>query len=512
MSREHGLVRAAGIIALGNVASRVIGLAREAVIADLFGATGLVSVFRVASIVPSMIYDLLIGGMLSAALVPVFSQVEEQKGRDALWALFSRVISLIALVLSAVVLLVELLAPQVAWLLGGGFAPDLQASLVKMIRIITPTVLCFGLAGAMTGLLYSLRRFSYTAFGAAVFNLGIVIAAPLLAGRLDAYSLPVGVVLGSFLQLAVQSPGLRGGRLRPSLRVSDPDLKRILFLYLPILLGVVVANIQVGIDRRLASSTGASSIAWMANATTLFALAHGLVGVAVAQAVLPTLSRQSAAHDPEGFRRTLGQGLRLVLVLIVPATLALLVLARPATALLFEHGAFTANDTFWVSAALRYYLIGLIFAALDWPLMFGFYAEQNTLTPNLVGVFSVGVYLAVALLLLRPLGFLGLVLADSAKQVTHCVTMLILTRRRLGTLADLGLVRTAGKALLAAGAMAGLMVAVQWGLEPATPQGLGGRLALVAGMGAVGLGAYLALSRLMRVPEIALLRGLARRR
>lgn len=509
---RRGIAGAAAIIALGSTASRVLGLAREAVIADLFGASGLVSVFRVASIVPSMIYDLLIGGMLSAALVPVFSQVEEQEGQPALWALFSRVVSLIAIVLAGVVLLVELLAPQVAWLLGGGFAPDLQVILVRMIRLITPAVLFFGLSGAVTGLLYSLRRFTYTALGAAVFNLGIVVAAPLLAGRLGAFSLPLGVLLGSLLQLLVQSPGLRGVRLRPRLDLSNPALRHIFVLYLPIVLGVVIANIQIGIDRRLASSTGPSSIAWMANATTLFQLAHGLVGVAVAQAVLPTLSRLSAANDQPGFRRTLGQGLRLVLVLIVPATLGLLVLARPAIALLFEHGAFTANDTLQVTAALRFYLIGLIFAAADWPLNFAFYARQNTLTPNLVGVLSVGVYLAVALLLYRPLGFLGLVLADSAKQVSHCLTMLYLTHRRLGGLAGLGLARTTGKALLAAGAMAGLMALALGPLSSVAGRGTIGELILVGVVGGMGALAYLGLAALLRVDEVGVIRNLIWRR
>ena len=337
-----GIARAASIIALGNIASRVLGLVREQIIAYLFGASGLVSVFRVASTVPTMIYDLLIGGMLSAALVPVFSQVAEQEGRAALWALFSRVASLVAVVLAVLVLLLEVLAPQVAWLLGGGFDPDLQAALAQMIRILAPAVLFFGLSGVVTGLLYALKRFTYPAFGAAVFNLGIIVAAPLLAGRLDDFSLAVGVLLGSLLQLLIQTPDLRDVRLRFRLDLPHPALRRILKLYLPIALGLVVSNLQIAIDRRLASSTGESSIAWMANATTLIQLPHGLVAVAISLAVLPTLSRLSARDDMAGFRGTLGQGLRLVLVLIVPATLGLLVLGqadhRPAVRARRVHG------------------------------------------------------------------------------------------------------------------------------------------------------------------------------
>jgi putative peptidoglycan lipid II flippase len=510
--QSSGIARAASIIALGNIASRILGLVREQVIAYLFGATGLVSAFGIAAKVPKMIYELLIGGMLSAALVPVFSEVAEQEGHPALWALFSRVASLVAVVLAALVLVLEGLAVPLAWLLGGGFEPELQGALARMLRIIAPAVFFFGLSGVVTGLLYTLKRFTYPAFGAAVFNLGIVIAAPLLAGRLDAYSLAVGVFLGSLLQLLIQTPDLRDVRFRFRLDLSHPALRRILILYLPIALGLVISDVQIAIDQRLASSTGESSIAWMDRATTLIQLPHGLVAVAISLAVLPTLSRLSAAGDNEGFRRTLGQGLRLVLILILPATLGLLVLAEPIVALLFQHGRFTAHDTFWTAWALRYYLLGLVFAAVDWPLNYAFYARQDTLTPALVGVLAVGVYLAVALTLIRPLGMLALVLADSVKHISHALTMLALTGRRMGGLADLGLGQTAAKTLLAAGAMAGLMLAVLNCITHLSgSDGLGARLLAVAITGGVGGLAYLGLVTLLRVEDVGLLRSLVQR-
>jgi putative peptidoglycan lipid II flippase len=512
-SEQARIARSAGIIALGNVASRVLGLVREAVITDSFGASGLVSAFRVASIVPTMLYDLLIGGMLSAALVPVFSEVADREGKEVLWALFSRVASLVAVVLAGALLLIEILAPQIAWLLGGGFEPELQAAVTQMIRIITPALLFFGLSGVVTGLLYALKRFTYTALGAAVFNLGIIIAVPLLKGQIDVSSLAVGVLIGALLQLSIQIPGLRGVRLRFALDLSHPALRRILVLYLPIAAGLIISNVQIAIDRRLASSTGDSSIAWMANATTLFQLPHGLVAVAISLAVLPTLSRLSAAGDRDGFRRTLGQGLRLVLVLIVPATLGLLVLARPAVALLFEHGQFTADDTFQTAWALRYYLLGLIFASVDWPLNYAFYARQNTLVPALVGVFSVGIYLAVALLLVRPLGMLGLVLADSAKQFSHALTMLVLTQQRFGGLAGQRLAQTAGKAFLAAGVMAGVMsLTLYLVLRWIGAGSLIGELAVVGITAGLGILVYLGLASLLHIEEFGLLRDAVARR
>jgi putative peptidoglycan lipid II flippase len=508
-----GIAQAASIIALGNIASRLLGLVREQVIAYLFGATGLVSAFGIAAKVPKMIYELLIGGMLSAALVPVFSEVAEQGGRPALWALFSRVVSWVAVVLAGLVLILESLASPIAWLLGGGFEPELQLALAQMLRIIAPAILFFGLSGVVTGLLYTLRRFTYPAFGAAVFNLGIIIAAPLLEGRLDAHSLAVGVLLGSLLQLLIQTPDLRDVRFRFRLDLSHPALRRILTLYLPIAVGLVISDVQVAIDQRLASSTGESSIAWMDRATTLIQLPHGLVAVAISLAVLPTLSRLSAASNQKGFQQTLGQGLRLVLILIVPATIGLLILAEPIVSLLFEHGRFTAHDTFWTAWALRYYLVGLVFASVDWPLNYAFYAQKDTLTPALVGVVSVGVYLVVALTLIDSLGMLGLVLADSVKHISHALIMLTLTQRRIGRVTSRALGQTVAKTLLAAGAMAGLMVPILRGISDLLgTDGLGPRFVAVAVTGAVGGLVYLGSVTLLRVPDIRLLRDLGRQR
>jgi putative peptidoglycan lipid II flippase len=242
-------------------------------------------------------------------------------------------------------------------------------------------------------------------------------------------------------------------------------------------------------------------------------LPHGLVAVAISLAVLPSLSRLSAAGDREGFRQTLGLGLRLVLVLIIPATLGLLVLAEPVISLIFEHGKFTADDTFWTTWALRYYLIGLVFAAIDWPLNYAFYAQQNTLTPALVGILSVGVYLAVALLLIQPLGMLGLVLADSAKHLAHALTMLVLTQRRLGRLTDLALGRTAAQALLGALGMAGSMALALGFLAPRIDSaGLVGSVILVLLPAGLGAAVYLGLAHLLRVEELDLIRTLVRGR
>ncbi len=499
--REAGLARSASILGLGNIASRVIGLAREAIISGYFGSSGELSAFRLAARVPTMIYDLLVGGMLSAALVPVFSEYTRADRRDELARVASTIFSLIALAMGAIVLVLELFAGPLSRLLGDFEDPALQGVLARSLRIIAPVVIFFGLSGGVTGLLYALRRFTYTAFSGAVFNLGIVVAAPLLANRIGIYALPLGIVGGGLIQLAVLAPGLRDMRVRFSATWSHPAVRRILRLYVPIALGLIVTQMQIIMDGRWASATGANSLSWMGYATTLIQLPLGLVPVAVSLAALPTLSQRAAAADWVGFQNVFGRGLRLVLVLLIPATVGLWVLAGPTIRLLFEHGVFEAHDTYWTTIALRLYLLGLMFAGVDFLLNYTFYARQDTRTPAIVGVLSIGLYFVAALALKGPLGFQGLVLADSVKQFGHMVIMTFLIMRSVGRLQGQRIFSTLAKSLAAALLMGvSVWLVARW-LDPWAAIGLVGEAAVVAVAGGLGIVLYVAGLRWLRLPE-----------
>lgn len=502
-SQSMIIAQSAAIITLGNITSRLLGVVRETVISYLFGATGLVSAFRLAALVPTTVYDLLMGGMISASLVPVFSEYSTPERRQELGRVAGAVFSFAALGLILTVLFLEFAAPLLAQILGGGFGSQLLGVTADLTRLILPAILFFGFSGISTGLLYASQKFIYPAFGAAIFNLGLILGILLLAPSLGIHALAVGVVLGAFLQLAIQLPGLRGMGLSWNL-AFHPALRRIAVLYFPVLLGLVVSNVGILIDRNLASRTGEQSIAWMANATTLIQLPLGLVAVAISAAVLPSLSQFTVSGEEERFRRTLATGLRMVLFLILPAAAGLWALGVPLIDLIFEHGAFTAFDAQMTEAALAFYLLGLPFAAIDQPLIFAFYARGDTKTPVLVGIFAVGVYLAVALLTIVPMGFLGLVLANSLQWASHAAAMLFLTEWRMGGVRGQGVFSAAAKTGAAALAMAGVAYLVgQWLL------GLGwdGFLAeatLVALAGGVGLGVYILIVAMLRSPEVNL--------
>ncbi len=505
--RGDGLARSASLLSIGNVASRVLGLLREMVINAIFGPSGLVSAFTVASLVPTMLYDFLVGGMLSAALVPVLSDYARPERRGELTRLVGALVSLAAVTLAGLVLLLQATAPQVAWLLAGGFQdldPTLLPLTVRLIRLIAPAVWFFSMAGLLTAILYALHRFTFPALATAVYNLGIVIAAPLLAPRLGITSLVVGVLLGSGAQFAVMAWDVQRAGLRVRVQWSHPALGRILRLYWPIAAGLVVAQFQVGLDRRLASGTGEESIAWMRSATTLQQLPLGLISVAISLAALPRLSRHFAAGDEAAYRRTLDQGLRMVLLLITPAVVALWLLGEPAIRVLFQRGAFTPGDTLEVSRALRVYLIGALFAAVDFPLNYAFYARNNTFLPSLVGVISVGVYAGTAFALLPGLGYLGLVWADTAKQAGHALIMVSLLLLLVGRL-EHGTLRTFLLVVVSSAIMAGAILALAWAwrrLSPLPPGAFLDSLALLAWAGGGGLLVYALTLHRLRVPGV----------
>lgn len=504
---NHGIVRAAAVLAAGNVASRVLGLAREMVKANLFGTSPLLAAFQAAAYVPTSLFDLIIGGMVNSSLVPVFSDYADKSKRDELWQVLSMVLSAATVVLLIVVAIVELLAPQVAWLVGAAnFAEaDLSAFSVSLIRMTTPAVLFLGIASILTGALYALKRFTIPAFIGAAFNGTIVVVALLNPGEIR--SLVWGLLLGSLLQVLLQLPALRDARLRWTLNLRHPAIRRIIRLYIPILAGLVVNQLAIMLSYNLAIRTGDQSLNYMNYATTLYQFPLGLVVTALSIATLPTLSQQ--ASDLNLFKQTLGDGLRLVLALILPATTGLFALAPFIIGLLFEHGRFISADTATTALVLRVYLVGMPFAAADQMLVFASYARKDTWRPALVGFISIIIYSITALALLRPLGLLSLMVADAVKHIVHMTIMLWVLRRQLNGLAGDPVLRSTAKSLVAA-VLTGLAAAwaaqsiagqtttpVVAHLLPVIAGGLAGALAYTASVFALNITETRALPRLL---------------
>ncbi len=526
------IARAAAVIGIGGLASRVLGLFRVTVKADLFGATGMVSALEAATVIPTSLYNTLIGGVISSALVPVFSEYTPKGRRDDLWYIVSSLMTLVTIILAVLVILTELAASWVIRLPSGGLETEFLQVGARLLRVAMPSVIFMTLSGILTGLLFALKRFTLASFSAVAVNACVVAMALLFGERWGVMSIAAGLLVGAAAQMLLQLFGLRDANLRPIFNLSHPGLRRIGRLYVPVMFSLIIGEFAAILSFNLASHTSEEGVAWMRYAAQLIQLPLGLVAMAVSFAILPTLSQQAQlgrnssvdGTKPvqrkrwprnEPFMATLAQGVKLVLVLTIPAAVGMFVLAEPIVGLVFEHGDFGAYDTLNTAQALRFALLGLVFAAVDWPLNSAFYARQDTLTPALVGLIAIAIYIVVALApaYFGALTLNGLILASSVQWASHALIMLWLLNRRMGGLQGHGMIRLLSKILTASACMG----VVTWLVAELLAQALlpGSLLAEVIVVGiatVIGFTVYVALMALLRADTGGLVREITKRR
>lgn len=521
LTAGQGIGTAAALLMAGTILSRVLGLAREQVTAYMFGTGDRVAAFTIADNIHTMLFDLVISGMMQAALIPVLSEYAGEERRDELRSITGTLLTISALGIGAVVVLLEIFAPAAVAVMTELGATEQARSqevvdlTVEMVRLILPAVWLLSISTILMATLYALQRFTRPALSLSVRNAAIVFAA-LTLGRttLGVRSLVVGIVLGALLLVAIQLPGLKDAMPRPNFNLRHPAIKRIYLLYLPIFVGLFANTFALIVDRNLAWRVGEDALGAMRFATTLNQMILGLVAAAISLAALPALSRHFSAGDEDAYRATLARGLRMVTVLVIPAALGMAALSWPVVRLIFFHGETSREGAELIWLALLLYLPGTLFAAFDQVLIFAFYARQNTKLPQIVGVLAVGVYFVFALSLYRPLGMAGLVLANSAQFTFHALVMIWLLRRLLAgeRLDDGRFARTLkvclGVGLLMSAAAGLLALGLSLGL-PDAGRGLAGLLrdlVIVAISVAAGAAIYAAGLFRFDIEEAALIR------
>ena len=525
-----GGIAAAAVLMAGTLLSRVLGLAREQLTAYLYGAGDRIAAFTIADNVHTMLFDLLISGMMQAALVPVLSEYAGVERRAELRRVTGALLTLAVMVVGAVVLLLEVFAPTVVRVmtaLGGGErarGADTVALTIELTRMILPAVLLLAVSTVLISTLYALQRFTRPALSLSLRNVAIVATALTLGrGAFGVRALALGTLLGAALMALVLLPGLRDALPRPNLGFGHPAIRRIAVLYVPIFLGLLLNTLALIVDRNLAWGVGEDALGAMRYATTLNQMVLGLVAAAISLASLPALSQHAAAGEEEAYWRTLARGLRMIAVLVVPATFGLAALSWPTVRALFEQGATDRDAARQILLALLVYLPGTLFAAFDQALIFAFYARQNTRTPQIVGAFAIGVYFLFALALIRPFGMAGLVAANSAQFIFHTVVMVWLLRRLLARAGPAraafdprGLARTLRAAALGSAVLAALAGGAAWAMTLGlpTPGGSVARLArefaIVGAPATLGALAYVTVLLRLRVDEMQLLWGRVR--
>ena len=517
------LARSAGVIGVATAGSRVLGLIRDQILAYFFGAGNDMDAFNVAFRVPNLLRDLFAEGAMTAAFVPTFTRYLRLHGRDAAWRLGNLVVNTLAAVTLALVLLGVLFAEPLVTLFASEYreVPGKLDLAVSLARVTFPFLTLVALAAACMGMLNSLRRFFVPAFSPAMFNVGSIVTVLALVplfpriGVRPIYAVAIGALVGGAAQILIQWPQLRreGYRYRPLLDARHPGLREILVLMGPGTIGLAAVQVNILVNTILATGQGTGAVSWLNYAFRLMYMPIGLFGVSIATAALPAISTQAAEGDVPGMRATVSSGLRMMLMLNVPATVGLIVLAQPIVALLFERGSFTHADTLSTATALMFYAPGLIGYSAVKIAVPTFYALRDSRTPVIVSALTVAMNVVLNVTLVRVLGYRGLALGTALAAMFNAVTLLVLLRGRLAGIDGPRLAVAFAKILAASALMGAVAWGAAWGLESATGgASLAARLLVTFGAIGAGVAALAAAAHVLRIAEFGDALGLVRGR
>lgn len=391
--------KAAGIVGIAVMCSRVLGLVRELVFAALFGASRSLDAFLMAFRTPNLLRDLFAEGALSTAFVTTFSQKIAKEGDKSAWRLANKVATLTAVFMSLIAIGGVLLAPWIVRLLAPGWDAEKIALTVLLARIMYPFILLVSLAALVMGMLNARHVFGMPAMASSFFNIGSIAGGVALGWWLDPafgpralVGLSIGTLIGGFLQLAVQLPSLWrvGYRFRPDFAWRDPGVKMVLSRMGPAVIAASAVQVNVLVNSIFASYLQDGAVSWLNIAFRLMQLPLGVFGVAIGTVTLPVISRSAAVGDTDGFREVLGRGMRLAMLLTVPSALGLAALDAPIISLIYERGKFTYEQTLATASALRFYALGLVAYSTMKVLTPAFYALDRNRTPMLISFLSVG--------------------------------------------------------------------------------------------------------------------------
>lgn len=507
------------VFSVATGVSRVAGLAREVVAASYFGTGGPASAFTIAFQVPNLVRSLFADSALSAAFVPVFTDLLEQKKRREAVELAASLFGLILVVLIPLIILFALAAPWIMpFFTGHDFPHSLDQLLVGLSQVLFPIVILLALNGLLVGILNAYDHFAIPAISPIVWNvviIGLLVAlAPSFSHQDQIYAYAIGVVVGTVVQLAMCVPVLRrvGVPLRISFKFNDPRIKSVLRLMLPVTIGLGVINMDLFLNAVFGAWVSEEAPSAIERAFRIYMLPQGMFSVAIATVLFPSLSRLASRRDTDGLREATGHGFRLIALLLIPAAVATIVLSDPITRLIYQRGAFNTHSTHLVGEALFWFSFSLPFSGANLLLTRTFFSLQKTWLPTFMAIASLLVNLALSLALYKPLGIAGLVIGTAVGSIAMTAGQMWFLR---GELNGLQLARSA-RAILSmsiAAVFFGLVAyGVWWQLNAWVGHSLGGQLVSVFGGLALASIVYCALVLLFKVEEAQQILDLVRRR
>jgi putative peptidoglycan lipid II flippase len=517
---RRSLARSGVVFGIATGLSRVIGLVREIVQAALFGISGKVNAFEIAFLIPNTVRSLVADSALSAAFVPVFSDLLVKGERKRAWRVASSLFWLMLLGLGGLTALFVVIAPWVMAIFHYGPGDQFGALAAGLARVLFPIVLVLGLTGIVVGILNSYDHFTVPALSPVAWNLVILLGlalgaehSPHRSTRLYYYA--VAILIATVVQFLLPLPWLRGrdDRLHLVIDLHDPAVKRTFALMLPVTIGLGLININAAIDQLFATHFLDPTFAPAAivRAFRLYMLPQGMFSVAVATVLFPSLSRAVSREDWQGFRDTVATGLRLISFFLIPASAVSAVLCVPIVRLLYQHEHFNAHDTPVVAYCLAAFSLGLTFNGTMLMLNRAFFSLQSPWIPSWVAMGNLGVNAALDAIFYR-LGIWGIPLSTSVVNIAGTWALLALLRRRMGPLGLTQASRSFVLVSIASAVLAGVSWGVWHGADALVGRSLPGQILSVGAALALGIAAFFGACRLLGVDELETMLRLRRAR
>lgn len=510
-----GRGRSTAIFALWTGVSRIAGLLREVIAAAIFGTTGAINAFVIAFAVPNLLRSLVADSALSAAFLPVFTELEEQGREKEARRLAGALVGVISVGLGLISLLAVVTAPWVMPLFAPGLSPELVDETVRLSQIMFPIVVLLGLTGLAAAVLQAGDRFGPTAFVPVLWNIVIIVllvaATPFVSDDQQITVYAVAILLGTLAQLLYLLPSLRGlGPFPISLGLRNRHVKRVLILMLPVTVGLGLINVNLVVDGIFATLVSDDAPRAIDAAFRLYLLPQGIFSVAIATVLFPTISRLAARDDLDGLRGTLADGVRQIFFMLLPASAFLLVLGEPAVRLVYERGAFDAASTALTSSALLYFAIGLAFNGASLLVIRAFFSMQMPTVATKVAAVGVVLNIALDALFYRPLGVGGIPLATSISSIVTFGLLVWLLERELGGLHRAWILDGVARSAVASGVSILFAWAVWHTLDGALGRSLGAQLVSMSlALAAAGAG-HLAAAQAFEMHELRALAALRR--
>lgn len=512
------MARAAGVVMLLILFSRLLGLVRERAIAQVFGMTWQTDVFRNAFNIPDFMFFLLVAGGLNAAFIPVFTSYLAKDQEDEAWRVASSFFTITVSLLVLFAVLGALFAPQLTILVGYGFVGEQRELLIALMRILFLAVFFTALAGLGMGIHRSYKSFTAPMVGPIAYNLAIIAGTYALARWLGVFAMAIGTVVGAIANFLIQLPFFLKksmGRFRLRFDWSHPGIKQMRALIGPSIIALSVFQLSFTISANIASGLGEGSPSALRIANQLVQLPLGIFAMGMGTVLLPTLSELAAQREWSHFRNTFSVGLRTVLFVTIPAAFGLAVLREPIIRLLFEVGQFTAEDTTMTGTALLYYSIGLFAQAACQILMQVYFSLQDTRTLLKVSLVAIAsnTGLAFLLLWLTNLNHGALALAWSLTVILNMTLYLLVLRKHIGhfdgrRILRSGVLAVIGSAIMACAAYFAAAVVGEW---VSLSTSVGRLIQVITGV-LTGAAVYGVFALICRMEEVRFVLDMVRRR